>query len=146
MDKRPLILRTLITLVVVAVFASAIHPLFERDYYVTFLGLLVKPASPEEARKVQGGKRMRPALLILMARAMGADPAKAAYLGAVIEILHTATLMHDDVVDEGKMRRGRETANARWGNGTAVLVGDFFYRSEERRVGKECRSRWSPYH
>ena len=74
-----------------------------------------------------GGKRMRPALLILMARAMGADPAKAAYLGAVIEILHTATLMHDDVVDEGKMRRGRETANARWGNGTAVLVGDFFY-------------------
>ena len=70
---------------------------------------------------------MRPALLILMARAMGADPAKAAYLGAVIEILHTATLMHDDVVDEGKMRRGRETANARWGNGTAVLVGDFFY-------------------
>ena len=74
-----------------------------------------------------GGKRMRPTLLILMARAMGADPAKAAYLGAVIEILHTATLMHDDVVDEGKMRRGRETANARWGNGTAVLVGDFFY-------------------
>lgn len=74
-----------------------------------------------------GGKRMRPALLILMARAMGADPAKAAYLGAVIEILHTATLMHDDVVDEGMMRRGRPTANARWGNGTAVLVGDFFY-------------------
>lgn len=64
MDKRPLILRTLITIVVVAVFASAIHPLFERDYYVTFLGLLVKPASPEEARKVQeeadalvGGRR-----------------------------------------------------------------------------------------
>lgn len=74
-----------------------------------------------------GGKRMRPALLILMARAMGADPAKAAYLGAVIEILHTATLMHDDVVDEGKMRRGRETANAKWGNGPAVLVGDFLY-------------------
>ena len=74
-----------------------------------------------------GGKRMRPALLILMARAMGADAKLAAYLGAVIEILHTATLMHDDVVDEGKMRRGRETANARWGNGPAVLVGDFLY-------------------
>ncbi|MDO4937122.1 MAG: polyprenyl synthetase family protein [Sutterellaceae bacterium] len=74
-----------------------------------------------------GGKRMRPALLILMARAMGAEPKLAAYLGAVIEILHTATLMHDDVVDEGKMRRGRETANARWGNGQAVLVGDFLY-------------------
>ena len=74
-----------------------------------------------------GGKRMRPALLLLMARAMGADPHKAAYLGAVIEILHTATLMHDDVVDEGMMRRGRETANAKWGNGPAVLVGDFLY-------------------
>lgn len=74
-----------------------------------------------------GGKRMRPALLLLMARAMGADPMKAAYLGAVIEILHTATLMHDDVVDEGMMRRGRETANAKWGNGPAVLVGDFLY-------------------
>ncbi len=74
-----------------------------------------------------GGKRMRPALLIMMARAMGGDAKKSAYLGAVIEILHTATLMHDDVVDEGKMRRGRETANARWGNGPAVLVGDFLY-------------------
>ena len=74
-----------------------------------------------------GGKRMRPALLILMARALGADADKAAYLGAVIEILHTATLMHDDVVDEGLMRRGRETANAKWGNPQAVLVGDFLY-------------------
>lgn len=74
-----------------------------------------------------GGKRMRPALLILMARAMGADAQKAAFLGAVIEILHTATLMHDDVVDEGQMRRGRATANAKWGNGQAVLVGDFLY-------------------
>lgn len=74
-----------------------------------------------------GGKRMRPALLILMARAMGADREKATYLGAVIEILHTATLMHDDVVDEGMMRRGRPTANARWDNPHAVLVGDFLY-------------------
>ena len=74
-----------------------------------------------------GGKRMRPALLILMARAMGEKTKAAPFLGAVIEILHTATLMHDDVVDEGMMRRGRETANARWGNGPAVLVGDFLY-------------------
>lgn len=74
-----------------------------------------------------GGKRMRPALLILMARAMGASGKDSAYLGAVVEILHTATLMHDDVVDEGKMRRGRETVNSRWGNGQAVLVGDFLY-------------------
>ena len=74
-----------------------------------------------------GGKRMRPALLILMARAMGDTSDNAPYFGAVIEILHTATLMHDDVVDEGKMRRGRETANARWDNNQAVLVGDFLY-------------------
>ena len=74
-----------------------------------------------------GGKRMRPALLILMARAMGADRQKAAYLGAVIEILHTATLMHDDVVDDGMVRRGRPPANAQWGNAQAVLVGDFLY-------------------
>lgn len=74
-----------------------------------------------------GGKRMRPALLILMARALGADAQKAAFLGAVIELLHTSTLMHDDVVDEGLMRRGRPTANAKWGNQQAVLVGDFLY-------------------
>lgn len=74
-----------------------------------------------------GGKRMRPALLILMARALGYEGELHRYLGATIELLHTATLMHDDVVDESDMRRGRPTANARWGNGVAVLVGDFLY-------------------
>lgn len=74
-----------------------------------------------------GGKRMRPALLIMMARALGYQGDLAPYLGATIELLHTATLMHDDVVDESDMRRGRPTANARWGNGVAVLVGDFLY-------------------
>ena len=74
-----------------------------------------------------GGKRMRPALVLLIARAMGYTGDKAVFLGAVMEILHTATLMHDDVVDESDMRRGRPTANARWGNPTAVLVGDFLY-------------------
>ncbi len=74
-----------------------------------------------------GGKRMRPALLILICRALGYEGALCRYLGATIELLHTATLMHDDVVDESGMRRGRPTANARWGNGAAVLVGDFLY-------------------
>lgn len=74
-----------------------------------------------------GGKRMRPAMLILMARALGYEGELHRYLGATIELLHTATLMHDDVVDESDMRRGRPTANARWGNGVAVLVGDFLY-------------------
>lgn len=74
-----------------------------------------------------GGKRMRPALLILICRALGYKGDLCCYLGATIELLHTATLMHDDVVDESAMRRGRPTANARWGNGAAVLVGDFLY-------------------
>ncbi len=74
-----------------------------------------------------GGKRMRPALLMLIARALGYEGELHRYLGATIELLHTATLMHDDVVDESDMRRGRPTANSRWGNGVAVLVGDFLY-------------------
>ena len=63
-----------------------------------------------------GGKRMRPALLILICRALGYKGDLCCYLGATIELLHTATLMHDDVVDESAMRRGRPTANARWGH------------------------------
>lgn len=74
-----------------------------------------------------GGKRMRPALLMLMAKALGYEGTLHQELGATIEMLHTATLMHDDVVDEGQMRRGRPTANAKWNNGIAVLVGDFMY-------------------
>lgn len=74
-----------------------------------------------------GGKRMRPALLMLIARALGYQGTLHQYLGATIELLHTATLMHDDVVDESDMRRGRPTANHQWGNGVAVLVGDFLY-------------------
>ncbi len=74
-----------------------------------------------------GGKRMRPALLMLIARALGYEGTLHQYLGATIELLHTATLMHDDVVDESDMRRGRPTANHQWGNGVAVLVGDFLY-------------------
>ena len=74
-----------------------------------------------------GGKRMRPALVLLSAGALGCTGDKPVYLGAVIEILHTATLMHDDVVDEADMRRGKPTTNAKWDNPTAVLVGDFLY-------------------
>lgn len=74
-----------------------------------------------------GGKRMRPALLMLICRALGYEGTLHQELGATIELLHTATLMHDDVVDESAMRRGKPTANALWGNGVAVLVGDFLY-------------------
>lgn len=73
-----------------------------------------------------GGKRMRPIMCLLAAKACGAeDLEQARRLAAIIEMLHTATLVHDDVVDESGLRRGRPTANATWNNQTAVLVGDF---------------------
>ena len=74
-----------------------------------------------------GGKRLRPMLLLLSARALGHGGADAHQLAAVIEFIHTATLLHDDVVDESDLRRGRKTANALFGNAASVLVGDFLY-------------------
>ncbi|MDO8933841.1 MAG: octaprenyl diphosphate synthase [Rhodocyclaceae bacterium] len=74
-----------------------------------------------------GGKRMRPALVILAAGAMDYRGSHHHHLAAVVEFIHTATLLHDDVVDESGLRRGRETANALFGNAASVLVGDFLY-------------------
>jgi octaprenyl-diphosphate synthase len=74
-----------------------------------------------------GGKRIRPVLLLLMARAHGYQGTNHHLLAAVVEFIHTATLLHDDVVDESALRRGRQTANAAFGNAAAVLVGDFLY-------------------
>ena len=81
-----------------------------------------------------GGKRLRPMLLLLAAAALGkrgaggnGTGADAHQLAAVIEFIHTSTLLHDDVVDESDLRRGRSTANAVWGNAASVLVGDFLY-------------------
>ena len=74
-----------------------------------------------------GGKRLRPMLLLLAAGALGHRGAAAHQLAAVVEFIHTATLLHDDVVDESGLRRGRKTANAVWGNAASVLVGDFLY-------------------
>jgi octaprenyl-diphosphate synthase len=74
-----------------------------------------------------GGKRLRPALLLLAAGALRADAPSRHELAAVIEFIHTATLLHDDVVDESSLRRGRKTANAEFGNAASVLVGDFLY-------------------
>ena len=74
-----------------------------------------------------GGKRLRPMLLLLAAQALGCRGPHAHQLAAVIEFIHTATLLHDDVVDESDLRRGRRTANAVWGNAASVLVGDFLY-------------------
>ena len=74
-----------------------------------------------------GGKRMRPALVLLTAGAMGYQGTHHHELAAVVEFIHTATLLHDDVVDESELRRGRQTANAAFGNAASVLVGDFLY-------------------
>jgi octaprenyl-diphosphate synthase len=76
-----------------------------------------------------GGKRLRPMLLLLTAKALGYEGNKHLILAAVIEFIHTATLLHDDVVDESDLRRGKESANAVWGNAASVLVGDYLYSS-----------------
>ena len=74
-----------------------------------------------------GGKRVRPALLLMMAGALGYQGDQRFNLAAVVEFIHTATLLHDDVVDESTLRRGRPTANESFGNPASVLVGDFLY-------------------
>ena len=74
-----------------------------------------------------GGKRMRPVLTLLAARSCGIESQKHIPMAAVIELIHTATLLHDDVVDMSTLRRGRPTVNAEWNNPSSVLVGDFIY-------------------
>jgi octaprenyl-diphosphate synthase len=74
-----------------------------------------------------GGKRLRPMLLLLAARLAGAHGGRCVRLACVVELLHTATLIHDDVVDRAPLRRGRPSANARWGDDASVLVGDHLY-------------------
>jgi octaprenyl-diphosphate synthase len=74
-----------------------------------------------------GGKRLRPSLLLLCCGALGCDSEQRFNMAAVVEFIHTATLLHDDVVDDSALRRGRATANATFGNPASVLVGDFLY-------------------
>jgi octaprenyl-diphosphate synthase len=83
-----------------------------------------------------GGKRLRPVTVLLTARACGYGGEQHIAAAAIVEFIHTATLLHDDVVDESGLRRGRETANAIWGNQASVLVGDFLYsRAFQMMVG-----------
>jgi len=82
-----------------------------------------------------GGKRLRPVIVLLAARALGYQGNHHVDLAAIVEFIHTATLLHDDVVDGSEQRRNRDTANAVWGNAASVLVGDFLYsRSFEMMV------------
>ena len=74
-----------------------------------------------------GGKRIRPMLLLLSAKALGSESESRIRLGAVVEMLHTATLVHDDIIDEADIRRGRPSSNATWGSAKCVLAGDWLY-------------------
>jgi octaprenyl-diphosphate synthase len=80
-----------------------------------------------EYLRAGGGKRIRPALLLLSAKLFDYQGRGAVRLGAVVEIIHTATLVHDDIIDEAKTRRGRPAANTQWGNSKCVLAGDWLY-------------------
>jgi len=80
-----------------------------------------------EYLRAGGGKRIRPALLLLSAKLLDYAGQGAVRLGAVVEIIHTATLVHDDIIDEAKTRRGRPAANTQWGNSKCVLAGDWLY-------------------
>ncbi len=80
-----------------------------------------------EYLRAGGGKRIRPALLLLSAKLFGKNSRTTVRLGAVVEIIHTATLVHDDIIDEAQTRRGRAAANTQWGNSKCVLAGDWLY-------------------
>ncbi len=90
-----------------------------------------------EYLQVSGGKRLRPALLLMAARLFGEAPPSAIHLGVVVEMIHTATLIHDDVIDGADLRRGRPSTNSRWGNHTSVLAGDWLYMQAFRRAVQE---------
>jgi octaprenyl-diphosphate synthase len=80
-----------------------------------------------EYLRAGGGKRIRPALLLLSAKLLGYQGDGAVKLASVVEIIHTATLVHDDIIDEAQLRRGRPAANTQWGNSMCVLAGDWLY-------------------
>ena len=90
-----------------------------------------------EYLRAGGGKRIRPALLLLSAKLLGYEGRGAVRLGAVVEIIHTATLVHDDIIDEAKTRRGRPAANTQWGNSKCVLAGDWLYMQAFKIALKE---------
>ena len=79
-----------------------------------------------------GGKRMRPALLLLSSRMLGHDSEEEVTYAAVVEFIHTATLIHDDIIDHASLRRGQRTVNQVWGNSMTVLLGDWIYTTSMR--------------
>ena len=102
---------------------AAIEREFGR-YTVSNVGVITEIG---EYLRAGGGKRIRPALLLLAAKLFGKNGRSTVRLGAVVEIIHTATLVHDDIIDEAQTRRGRAAANTQWGNSKCVLAGDWLY-------------------
>lgn len=98
------------------------------------------PLIQDVARHIvqSGGKRLRPLLVLLSAKACGYNGTEQHELATVIEFIHTATLLHDDVVDKTHLRRGHQTANDRWGNSASVLVGDFLYSRSFQILAKRA--------
>ncbi|MDU0810672.1 MAG: polyprenyl synthetase family protein [Burkholderia sp.] len=88
-----------------------------------------------------GGKRLRPALLLLISSALGETSKQRHVLSAIIEFIHTATLLHDDVIDESSLRRGRKTVNIMLGNAVSVLVGDYLYSRSFEMIIREGKSK-----
>jgi octaprenyl-diphosphate synthase len=90
-----------------------------------------------EYLRAGGGKRIRPALLLLSAKLFGYKGTGAVRLASVVEIIHTATLVHDDIIDDAELRRGRPAANTQWGNSKCVLAGDWLYMQAFRNAVQE---------
>jgi len=111
----------------------AIEREFERDA-VSGVGVITEIG---EYLREGGGKRIRPALLLLAAKLCGYEGHGAIRLGSVVEIVHTATLVHDDIIDEALTRRGRPSANTQWGNSKCVLAGDWLYMQAFRLALEE---------
>ena len=124
--------------------ASEVTDLLREDLSAIELEFAAQSASPvavvtdiAQYLIAGGGKRLRPSLLLLSAKALGCESHSRIRLGAVVEMLHTATLVHDDIIDEADTRRGRPSSNTTWGNSKCVLAGDWLYMQSFRTALEE---------
>ncbi len=101
--------------------------LVEREISLEWVAPVEAITTVGQYLQASGGKRLRPTLVLLTAKLFGGTSPSAIHLGAVVEMIHTATLVHDDVIDDARTRRGRASTNIKWGNHTAVLAGDWLY-------------------
>jgi octaprenyl-diphosphate synthase len=109
----------------------------EQDFETSCTSSISTIVEIAEYLRAGGGKRIRPALLLLAARALGYQGRNAVRLGAVVEMVHSATLVHDDIIDEADMRRGRPSPNKKWGSSKCVLTGDWLYMQAFRMALEE---------